>query len=107
MKAFSISSDSVDYEIQQALQRYGGNQIESSRIFFTNGQIDPWRANGVNITLTSVTVEDNEPTLFVIGSSHHFWTHPTLPTDSIFIQDARFKIWNQVKIYILYYYYIL
>jgi hypothetical protein len=37
-----------------------------------------------------------EPTLWVVGASHHFWTHPSLPTDSAEVNKARQVIWAQV-----------
>lgn len=92
-KAFGISSDQVDYQIQQTLSRYGGDKIASSRIIFPNGQIDPWRANGVN-----TSPNDEEPVFLVPGASHHFWTHPSLPTDSVEVNNAREKIWKQVTL---------
>lgn len=58
---------------------------------FPNGQIDPWHANGV---LTSPNAD--EPVLMVEGASHHFWTHPTLPTDPAPVREARETIWTQV-----------
>jgi len=58
---------------------------------YTNGQIDPWRALGV-----STPPNDSEPTLLVEGASHHFWTHPSLPTDSSEVNAARQAIWDQV-----------
>ena len=30
-------------------------------------------------------------TIIITQASHHFWTHPPLPTDSIYIQEARAK----------------
>ena len=53
---------------------YGGSNIQGSRIIFTNGKIDPWRALGVIDSPNS-----QEPTLMVRAASHHFWTHPTGP----------------------------
>jgi hypothetical protein len=32
----------------------------------------------------------------VTGASHHFWTHPSLSTDSAEVVDARNAIWKQV-----------
>lgn len=91
LNAFSIDAATVAQQIQSTLSRYGGNYIQSSRILFPNGQIDPWYTLGV---LTAPN--DKEPVLWVEGASHHFWTHPSLPTDSDFVKDARVTIWNQV-----------
>jgi serine protease 16 len=35
-------------------------------------------------------------TLWVVGASHHFWTHPSLPTDTAEVVEARKAIWQQV-----------
>lgn len=34
--------------------------------------------------------------LGVEGASHHFWTHPSKPTDSPDVVKARVEIWDQV-----------
>mmetsp|Transcript_1516 Transcript_1516/g.2507 ORF Transcript_1516/g.2507 Transcript_1516/m.2507 type:complete len:493 (-) Transcript_1516:2380-3858(-) len=91
LQAFGVTAAEVDYEIQHTLAVYGGSDIQGSRIMFPNGQIDPWQANGV---LTSPN--EQEPVLMVPGASHHFWTHPTLPTDRPAVRDARARIWQQV-----------
>jgi hypothetical protein len=90
--AFGIKSEDVYAQITNTQAIYGGRDIQGSRIFFVNGEIDPWHAN-------SVLVPPNlqEPTLWVKGASHHFWTHPSLPTDAPEINEARQKIWSQVK----------
>jgi hypothetical protein len=91
-KAFGQPPSKVVSNIQHAKALYGGANIQSSRIMFTNGEIDPWQANGV---LSSPN--DQEPTLMVAGASHHFWTHPSLPTDTVEVRNARETIWNQVR----------
>ena len=32
------------------------------------------------------------PSILVPGASHHFWTHPALPTDSPYVVKARLQI---------------
>ncbi len=91
-QAFGFSPAQVTYNIQHALAIYGGANIQATRIMYPNGQIDPWHANGV---LTSPNAD--EPVLMVAGSSHHFWTHPSLPTDAAPINAARQAIWSQVS----------
>ena len=39
----------------------------------------------------------SEPTLWVVGASHHAWTHPPRPTDSKEIEEARQVIKTQVR----------
>lgn len=95
-QAFSVNSSTVDEQIQFANAQYGGSNIQATRIMYPNGQIDPWHALGV---LTAPNAQ--EPTLMVEGASHHFWTHPSLPTDSEFVVQARQTIWDQVDAWLL------
>jgi serine protease 16 len=90
--AFGITSDTVDAQIQNALDIYGGDDLQGSRILFVNGQIDPWHANSV---LSSPNAE--EPVYMVNGASHHYWTHPSSPTDTAEVNAAREYIWNTVS----------
>jgi serine protease 16 len=71
---------------------YGGLDIQSSRIFFLQGDIDPWSASGV-----MSSADPSMPALVVRGASHHFWTHPSSPDDAPEIVAAREKIWRQVE----------
>jgi hypothetical protein len=90
--AFGISGDAVYKQIANTQAIYGGDKIQSSRIMFTNGEIDPWHANSVLVPPNA-----QEPTLWVKGASHHFWTHEPLPTDSQEVVAARQQIFSQVK----------
>lgn len=90
-QAFGIPADAVNRQISYTNAMYGGNQVQGTRIMYPNGQIDPWHALGV---LDAPNAQ--EPVLWVEGASHHYWTHPSLPTDSDFIKNARVAIWNQV-----------
>jgi hypothetical protein len=89
--AFGISSESVIAQIAYTNKMYGGSNIQGSRIFFVNGEIDPWHANSVLHAPNA-----DEPTYWVKAASHHFWTHPSLSTDSKYVVKAREAIWNQV-----------
>ena len=62
---------------------------------YPNGEIDPWSSLGILTTPIGSTSAD-QPTFWVKGASHHFWTHPSLPTDSNYVIEARNAIWNQV-----------
>lgn len=95
-QAFSVPSEEVDQQISATLARYGGDQLQGSRILFPNGQIDPWHSLGVLSPPNA-----GEPTLWVTGASHHFWTHPSEPTDSAFVRSARQTIWDQVDAWLM------
>lgn len=91
-KAFNIPSNVVNNQIEFTNSMYGGKNIQATRILYPNGQIDPWSSLGVLNSPNKL-----EPTLWVEGASHHYWTHPSLPTDSIFVKNARKIIWAHVE----------
>jgi hypothetical protein len=93
LAAFDITSDMVDKFVSSTYSRYGGSDIKSTRILFVNGQVDPWKSLSV---LNSPVNSSEEPVMMVTGASHHFWTHPSLSTDSADVVDARNAIWKQV-----------
>lgn len=90
--AFDISPDSVNYNTKFANSMYGGDNPQSSRIFYVNGIIDPWY--GLSVLSPP---NDQEPTLMVEGASHHYWTHAAEPTDDENIVAAREAIFKQVS----------
>jgi len=89
--AFGVTPKELKAQIAFTEAMYGGANIQGSRILFPSGEIDPWNAGSV---LKSPNAD--EPVLMVTGASHHFWTHPSLPTDSPEVNAARVVIWNQV-----------
>ena len=90
--AFGVSPSSVNRQNKNTFSIFGGNKLQATRVMYPNGQIDPWKALGV---LSPPNKE--QVTLYVTGASHHYWTHTTLPTDNIFIREARKAIWDQVN----------
>jgi len=95
LKAFGLSKDQVDSAIKVANIRYGGaGNFQSTRVMFPNGEIDPWTAGGIQ---SSPAGSVEEPAFLVKGASHHFWTHPSLATDSAEVNEARQTIWKQVN----------
>ncbi|KNC87320.1 hypothetical protein SARC_00562 [Sphaeroforma arctica JP610] len=88
---FNISPAEVRENVDLTNDFYGGDRIQGSRIMFPSGSIDPWMANSVLYT-PSV----REATLWVKGASHHAWTHPSKPTDSVYVKAAREAIWLKV-----------
>jgi serine protease 16 len=90
--AFGVSPSSVNRQNQFTNSMYGGNKLQASRVMYPNGQIDPWKSLGV-----LSPPNEEQVTLYVTAASHHFWTHTTLPTDDVFVREARVAIWNQVN----------
>lgn len=90
-RAFGITANEVTDNIARANERYGGVRFETDRIFFVNGEVDPWRANSVQEQVFS-----SEPTHLSLGTSHHFWTHEPLSTDGEYVNSTRTAIYKQL-----------
>ena len=90
--SFGLLPDTVIEVINETNNTYGGDKIQASRILYPNGDVDPWHALGVLTPPNKDTA-----TLWVEGASHHYWTHPPLPEDSVEIKTARDVIHSTVK----------
>lgn len=90
-EAFGITPDQVQEQVRLTNLYYGGDRPRGWRVIFPNGAIDPWHALGV-----LETPMRGLPAIYVEGASHHFWTHPSKPTDSPDIVRARETIWDQI-----------
>eukprot|EP00594_Rhizosolenia_setigera_P012804 CAMPEP_0178973696 /NCGR_PEP_ID=MMETSP0789-20121207/21898_1 /TAXON_ID=3005 /ORGANISM="Rhizosolenia setigera, Strain CCMP 1694" /LENGTH=389 /DNA_ID=CAMNT_0020661655 /DNA_START=273 /DNA_END=1442 /DNA_ORIENTATION=- len=92
--AFGIPKDQVPNNIDQTNEFYGGWDLKGvDRIFFVNGDADPW-------STLSVTKEHGNQDLGNImaqGASHHFWTHKVKDTDSKEVVDARKTIYKVLE----------
>lgn len=73
---------------------YGGLTPNVTRVFYTQGEIDPWRGVGIQRDVNSET-----PAMVITGASHcndlYMW-FSELPA----IREARNKIRELVKIWI-------
>ena len=96
--AFSISTDLVYDNVDFSNAFYGSDSPMATRIFFANGDVDPWSGLGVN---SSPDGNVSDIVLLVKGSSHHAWTHPasTIVQDSV--KQAKLSIQNQMKAWLL------
>jgi len=90
-RLFNITSDQVYQNVNWALTLYGGRRIQSSRIMFVNGEVDPW--SGLSVLDPANT---HMVALSVPNTAHHFWTHPVQDTDTVYVREAREVIWRQV-----------
>lgn len=89
---FGISSDKVFENVKYTNLYYGADEPSGSRVLYPNGEVDPWHALSV---LTAPANEDI-PVMMVKGASHHFWTHPSKPSDQKAVVSARTAIKEQV-----------
>ena len=92
-RAFGVAKNSVWRNVQQSNEQYGGWNIDSERILFVNGEVDPWSMLSVDMGHgRSVEL----PTIWIEGASHHFWTHQVMESDGQNIVEARKAIYQQV-----------
>jgi len=93
-KPYNLNKSQVAENIKKTNEYYGALTPNGSNVLYPNGEVDPWAANGITKGTSSL------PAFLVKGSSHHAWTHPTLPTDQESIVQARLKIKKQVKVWL-------
>mmetsp|Transcript_1312 Transcript_1312/g.4564 ORF Transcript_1312/g.4564 Transcript_1312/m.4564 type:complete len:511 (+) Transcript_1312:65-1597(+) len=89
--SFGITAEEVAQNVAYTNEYYGGSEPAGTRVMWPNGEVDPWQA-------LSVLVQPNreQPIMMVTGASHHAWTHPSAPTDSPELVQAREAIRKQV-----------
>jgi len=81
---WNIDLDMIAENVKKSNQHYGGVDPNASRIYYPNGNVDPW--SGLSVLKSP---SQSLPVLMVEGASHHAWTHPTLPTDQRTVIEAR------------------
>jgi len=89
---FDIPASTVRKSIDETNERMGGLTPNVTRILWVNGEIDPWASQAV--LKTNMPGQD---TLWVIGASHHAWTHASEWTDLESVVKARVYIQDQVR----------
>eukprot|EP00658_Telonema_sp_P-2_P037547 TRINITY_DN2699_c0_g1_i1.p1 TRINITY_DN2699_c0_g1~~TRINITY_DN2699_c0_g1_i1.p1 ORF type:complete len:518 (-),score=124.16 TRINITY_DN2699_c0_g1_i1:465-2018(-) len=88
---FGIANESVAEAIAATNKFYGADHPNATRVFYPNGDVDPWHG------LSKLTASPGLPVLMVSGASHHAWTHPSAPTDQESVIAARATIRAQVS----------
>lgn len=63
---YNISAKEVAEAVAQTNEYYSGYDIQSSRIVFPNGSIDPWHALGITADITAEL-----PAVFIKGEEMH------------------------------------
>lgn len=89
--AFGTKPDAVFDAVAATNVEYYSTMKAETRCLSVNGDVDPW--HGLAIT---EPLSPEMPAMMVRGSSHHYWTHPSAPTDNDAIVAARQAIWAQV-----------
>jgi len=81
---FGISPETVSANIDWTNEYYGARNIESSRIMFTNGVIDPWHALGITDPPSA-----DLPTVLIPGTAHCADLYPSRSLDPPQLTAAR------------------
>lgn len=84
---FGLNREAVDKAIQRTNEKYGGYNSNVENVFFTHGQIDPWRVMGVQETQISTS-----PAMVIHGASHCQDLNPLDPSDNLEMRAAKLKI---------------
>jgi hypothetical protein len=93
-EAFGVEEEWVVQNVEDTLNYYGGWDMKGSRILSVNGDIDPWSAMSMN--MVDKEGQQDLPTYWSEGASHHFWTHEILDTDGEKIMQTREFIYRWV-----------
>ncbi|XP_032400936.1 thymus-specific serine protease isoform X1 [Xiphophorus hellerii] len=81
---YNISAKEVAEAVAQTNEYYGGYDIQSSRIVFPNGSIDPWHALGITADITAEL-----PAVFIKGTAHCANMYPARSQDLPQLSEAR------------------
>lgn len=90
--SWGISEDKVIKNVNYTNEYYGGLTPSGTRVLYPSGEVDPWQALSIR-----KAPNPDMPAFTIPGASHHFWTHPSLPTDQSSVVAARATIWTQVN----------
>lgn len=89
---YNVTLDETVAAIKASNEYYGGRTPKGSRVFWANGNVDPWHGNSV---LKSPSPD--QPVLMVEGGSHCEWESNPSPGELPSLEPARQKIYAQVK----------
>ncbi|XP_072471635.1 thymus-specific serine protease [Notamacropus eugenii] len=94
-QVFGLLPASVAEAVTRTNTYYGGQSPGATRVFFVNGDIDPWHVLSVLQALGS-----SEPAVLLRGTSHCSDMAPAQPSDPPSLHLGRQKIAQQLKIWL-------
>ncbi len=92
---YGISEKQIQNNVDFSNVVYGGREPAGECVLYPNGEVDPWHSLGVLVQPAPLL-----PTLFVLGASHHAWTHPSLSSDQPSVVKARQHIRDTVSFFL-------
>uniref|UniRef100_A0A4X2JWJ4 Serine protease 16 n=2 Tax=Vombatus ursinus TaxID=29139 RepID=A0A4X2JWJ4_VOMUR len=94
-QVFGLSPASVAEAVTRTNTYYGGRSPGATRVFFVNGDIDPWHVLGVLQVLGP-----SEPAMLLRGTSHCSDMAAPQPSDPPSLYLGRQKIIQQLKVWL-------
>lgn len=92
-RSWGIDAKAVATNVALTNAFYGADRPAAPcRVLWPQGEVDPWKANGVD----AAHLPCGQIGWEVTGASHHAWTHPSDPRDSPALKSARQAIWGNV-----------
>lgn len=84
---FDINRDAVDEATRKTNEKYGGYNPNVDNVYFTQGEVDPWRVVGLQGTQTITS-----PVVVIRGASHGQDLNELSPSDNAEMHAAKMKI---------------
>jgi len=92
--AFNIPMEQISENVAFSNAYYGSDTPEVTRIFFANGDVDPWGGLGV------IDAPKGSKVLQVNGSAHHTWTHDKKDIVQDSVHEAKLLIQQQMLLWL-------
>ncbi|XP_067306163.1 thymus-specific serine protease [Pseudorasbora parva] len=96
-RLFGISQDSLPVRIDFTNQYYGGNQPQTQRVLYVNGNIDPWSA--LSVVWNDTMVEDDR-VILIDGTAHCMDMNVDKSVDKPALHQARKEIERRVSMWL-------
>jgi len=93
--AFGISKDMVEQNVYNTNQYYGGRNLNSSRIMFTNGVVDPWHKLGI-----TTTIGPELPAILMEGTAHCADLYPSRLNDLPVLSQTRSTFISYLQVWL-------
>lgn len=78
-----------DPAVEFTNEKYGGTQVEATRVVWTSGSIDPWHALGVTNYTQPLPLYPSEIPVYILGTAHCNDLKAPLDTDPAPLTEAR------------------
>lgn len=84
---FGLDREAVDAAAEKKNEKFGGFNPNVENVYFTHGQVDPWRSMGVQTTQSNLS-----PATVIQGASHCQDLNPLHPSDNSEMRAVKLRI---------------